>query len=461
MIQDKLAGCKALFEPGAHTELRAQENTSKRVSLLSGSMVANAKTVESGVSARVYKNGVYGFASGAEYSDENIAAVLRAATANADFMALRAPAGKPELPYIAGGRYESPLAYSETPQARLVEAAREVDAYVVKHCPELIGRSVSVRENEWEKLLAVGDGCDSRSYLMRSYVYVWLTAATPSGAPVELGIPVGGFGTFETNFASLDKLWGEIDKVYDRLMQKRGGVYPDAGLKTCVLSGDITGILAHEAVGHTVEADLVLGGSVAGPCLNKVVASPLVNLTDYANTYLDGPAPLPVYVDDEGTPATDAVIIRDGVLVGYMNSRESAQHFGMEPNGNARAYAFSDEPLIRMRNTAILPGRDRVEDMIASVEDGYYLIETGNGQADTTGEFMFAITMGYEIKHGRLARPLLDTTISGVAFEMLKTVDMVGSDMKWISSGYCGKKQMMPVGMGGPTLKCRVLIGGR
>ena len=205
----------------------------------------------------------------------------------------------------------------------------------------------------------------------------------------------------------------------------------------------------------------MLGGSVAGPNLHKTVASPLVNMTDFAHTAFGETAPLPVYVDEEGVIARDAPLIRDGVLVGYMHNRESAAHFGMEALGNARAYSFSDEPLIRMRNTAVHPGQDRLEDMIASVEDGYYLLETNNGQADSTGEFMFGVTMGYEIKEGKLGKAILDTTISGVAFEMLKTVDMVSGEMAWSSSGYCGKKQMMPVGLGGPALRCQVMIGGR
>ncbi len=144
-----------------------------------------------------------------------------------------------------------------------------------------------------------------------------------------------------------------------------------------------------------------------------------------------------------------------------MNSRETANHFNMKPRGNARAYTFSDEPLIRMRNTAIMPGKDKLDDIIASVDDGYYFISTNNGQADTTGEFMFGVCMGYEIKKGKLGRAILDTTISGMAFEMLKTVDMVSDTMVWSSSGFCGKKQPMPVGMGGPALRCKVMIGGR
>ena len=112
-------------------------------------------------------------------------------------------------------------------------------------------------------------------------------------------------------------------------------------------------------------------------------------------------------------------------------------------------------------NLLLSTGTSKLEDMIASIDDGYYLLDTNNGQADTTGEFMFGVTFGYEIKKGKLARPLLDTTISGVAFDMLKTVDMLSDEMIWASSGMCGKKQPMPVGMGGPAVKCRVNIGGR
>jgi TldD protein len=114
-----------------------------------------------------------------------------------------------------------------------------------------------------------------------------------------------------------------------------------------------------------------------------------------------------------------------------------------------------------MRNTAILPGKSKLEDMIAGIDEGYYLVKTGNGQADTTGEFMFSIGLGYEIKNGKLGKAIRETTISGVAFEMLKTVDMVSDDMFWECGGFCGKKQPMTVGMGGPAIRCDVNIGGR
>ena len=137
------------------------------------------------------------------------------------------------------------------------------------------------------------------------------------------------------------------------------------------------------------------------------------------------------------------------------------RELGAEPTGNARAFAFSDEPLVRMRNTAIMPGLDRLGDMIAAVDRGYYLKRVSNGQADWTSEFMFGITCGYEIRNGKRGRAIRDTTVSGIAFDMLKTVTHVGDELQWMPGTWCGKKQLIPVCMGGPALKCRITLGGQ
>ena len=141
-----------------------------------------------------------------------------------------------------------------------------------------------------EELIVTSDGASGHILAPRSYIYVVLTAQTDAGTPVELFHAFGGRGTFGTNFADPAKLHAEIDEMYEQLMQKREGVYADAGEKTVILDGMMSGMLSHEAVGHTVEADLVLGGSVAGPCLNKRVASDLVTLTDFAHTAFGEPA---------------------------------------------------------------------------------------------------------------------------------------------------------------------------
>ncbi|MCB1645860.1 MAG: TldD/PmbA family protein, partial [Pseudomonadales bacterium] len=294
----------------------------------------------------------------------------------------------------------------------------------------------------------------------RAVIYVRLTARNQQGEPVELTEVIGARGQFEDVFATLDQLKAGIDKVYQQLLDKRSAVLPVSGYHDVILASDLAGILAHEAIGHTTEGDIVKGGSVAGDYLGQQVASELVTLVDFAHTWQGETLPVPVYLDDEGVPAEDAVLIENGILKSFMHNKESAAHFNMPLTGNARAFSYTDEPLVRMRNTAILPGKSRVEDMIASIENGYFLTRPTNGQADSTSEFMFGVQMGYEIRNGKLGRAITDTTISGVAFDMLKEVSMLSDEMVWSCSGMCGKKQPMPVGMGGPAVKTKVYIGG-
>ena len=202
-------------------------------------------------------------------------------------------------------------------------------------------------------------------------------------------------------------------------------------MQTVVLAAPLAGMLAHEAMGHPCEADAVIGGAVTASLVGQPVASELVSMIDFAHTYGGESTLIPVEVDDEGTPGRDVVMIERGILTSFMHSRETAARMEQAPTGNARAYNPHDEPLVRMRNTAILPGTSTMDEMIAGVDDGYLLLKTGNGQADSTTEFTFGITLAYEIRNGKLGRAVRNTTLSGSAIKVLKTVDAVGDTMHW------------------------------
>jgi TldD protein len=460
MLKDLLSTHKASFTD--YTELRAQVNSTKRVSLLKGNMTGNAQSSIGGVSARVYRGGTFGFASGAEYSDESIKNVLRAATDNAVFMDEHVKRGLAPLPLLPAGKFDvNSRPEKDAEQSLLIDFAKELDDIIVKRYDKLSSRIVITDSLNIEKLLVVSDGADSHFIQPRSSIYVIFVTETDDGIPVELKEMFSGFGDFGELYPSPAAILDKLDKLYESLMHSREGVYANAGMHKCILHPALAGILAHEAIGHTVEADIVRGGSVAAHKLNKQVSSELVTMVDYAHTAMGQTCPLPVYVDDEGVVAEDVTLIENGILKSFLHSRESARHYGVKPQGNARAFTFADEPLIRMRNTAILPGKSKLEEMIASIDEGYYLVKTGNGQADTTGEFMFSVNLGYEIKNGKIGKAIRETTISGVAFDMLKTVDMLSDDMYWECSGFCGKKQAMTVGMGGPAIRCDINIGGK
>jgi TldD protein len=434
----------------------------RRVSIVNGSVVGNVFSEQSGVCARVCDGGFWGFASSAETDAAAVGRVLDAAKRNAGFLTKKLGAEKGPLKILPPGRYSTKAEDRDANQKILLDFTRELDNYIKANYPELPARTVFARSDAIEKIVITSDGAECYALIPRSHVILSLTAVAPDNSMIQsFDVLGGGAGFFCDQYEAPEALFGLADMSVEKLMRKRDGIFTRAGVRDVILDSSLAGILAHEAIGHTTEADLVLGGSVAGPYLNKKIASEMVTLIDYANTAFGQDVPQPIFCDDEGTAARDAVIIENGILKGYMHSRESAERFGCEPTGNARAYLFSDEPLIRMRNTAILPGKDKLEDMIASIDDGYYLTRYNNGQADLTSEFMFGIVMGYEIKNGKLGSAIRDTTISGVAFDVLQTVTMLSDQMTWDSVGTCGKKQPMPCGMGGPAVKCKLSLGGR
>lgn len=445
-------------------ELRWQANIDTRLVLLNGDLIANTQQSASGLSSRVFCKGYWGFSSSAEASLPGADRCLDAAIRNARFLAHRSQKKSSNLFLGAVKRFDK--SYGTQKEKKSVDFwinwLSALDGFLVsKYGSKILSRQVVLAKLEMEKKLVTTMGARVSTLVPRAHLRVQMTVESTEG-PVAFAETWGGLGEFEDYFGDdVTNYESKLNAVYTHVCEKAKGVLPEAGVHDVILAPDLAGILAHEAVGHTVEADFVLGGSVAGDLVGSRVASDLVTLVDFAHTYAGEPAPQPVHVDDEGTEGKDTVVIFNGILKRFMNNRETAHHFHQEATGHARAFRYSDEPLIRMRNTAILPGKSTLNEMIGSIQNGYFLATPGNGQADTTGEFMFAVNRGYEIKDGKLGRPLRQAVISGVAFEMLKSVSMVSSDFKWESSGYCGKKQPMPVGMGGPALKCRVTVGGK
>jgi TldD protein len=457
---DQLERYAPHLEP--YTELRVHINHTKNVQMMGGSVVTNSAASRGGVSSRSYDDGAFGFASFPSTSDDVIPGALQAAAENAALLGRRSRVGKGDLPEGTAGTgiYDYRSAKAPLTDAEQLEAVRAIDAYLRDAYPGLANIDVGLQFLAMEKGLATSTGALTYSYIPRTIVMVRLSYRADDGV-IDLFDTFGGFGDPQEHLSDVSELYESLDTLYSRLRDKAAGVYCKPGEHDVILDSKLAGILAHEAIGHTCEADLVLGGSVAGDHVGDVVASELVTLVDYAERGPDGNGGIAIHVDDEGVECRDVTIIENGVLKTFLHNKETARQMDAEPTGNARAFAFDDEPLVRMRNTTIAPGTDTLAEMIASVDRGYYLIQPTNGQADVTSEFMFGVGMGYEIEGGKITRAVRDTTISGVAFDMLKTITHVSDALTWGKGGMCGKKQLIPVGMGGPAIKCRITIGGR
>ncbi len=86
MLQDIIGTKAALFSDKGQTVLRGHENRNRRVVLLKGNLVQNSRSEARGINARVNIDGLFGFASIAEYTPEAAEKVIRAATDNARFL---------------------------------------------------------------------------------------------------------------------------------------------------------------------------------------------------------------------------------------------------------------------------------------------------------------------------------------------------------------------------------------
>lgn len=447
-----------------YSEIRYQENRRILLVLNNGELQTNLIDTNRGVSARSFTGGYWGFSSYSNASKDSAISALRESTRNAKFLSGRSEKSSATIAFSQFGKFEKSYASTKSSVATTIwlEFLKYIDGMIAKKYPDLKSRQVRLESLDVEKHIVTSDGQELHTMIPRAHFTVSMTKGTKHG-PVSFQDTRGGLGQPQDHFLVVPESFEEwLEEIYQMTIRKSEGVAATPGAKDVILAPDLAAIIAHESIGHATEADLVLAGSIATDQIERIVASPLISFVDYAHAFKGHPCPQPIHVDDEGLPAEDTVLIQNGVLKTYMNNRETAMHFEQKPTGHARAMTYSDEPLIRMRNTALLPGKSRIDEMIASIEDGYYLMKPGKGQADTTGEFMFAVGTGFEIKNGQLGRVIRDTTVSGLAFDVMKSVSMVANEFKWDTSGYyCTKKQMMPVGVGGAALKCRVRVGGR
>ncbi|HEX7699932.1 MAG TPA: metallopeptidase TldD-related protein [Kofleriaceae bacterium] len=235
-----------------------------------------------------------------------------------------------------------------------------------------------------------------------------------------------------------------------------------AGEMPVVLGPGDSGILLHEAVGHGLEADFnrKQTSNYSGQ-MGKQVASPLCTVVDDGTLVSSRGA---INVDDEGYTGQKNVLIENGILVGYMHDRLSAKHFGIKPTGNGRRESFRSMPLPRMTNTSLYGGKDNPDDIIKSVKRGIYAKRFTGGQVNiSNGDFVFSLSESYLIEDGKLTSPLKDVNLIGNGPEVLRKVDMLGSDYQ-LSDGIwtCGKDgQSVPVNVGTPTVRISAItVGG-
>jgi TldD protein len=217
-----------------------------------------------------------------------------------------------------------------------------------------------------------------------------------------------------------------------------------------ILGGSQLALQVHESCGHPTELDRVYGSEAAYAGTSFLTTekldkfhygSPVVNLTaDSVRPYGLGTFGW----DDEGVPAQSSPLVRDGLFVGYLMSRETASKLGRYSNGCMRASGWNRIPIIRMINVSLEPGTWKFDDLIADTDDGIYMESNRSWSIDDKRyNFQFGTEIGYEIKNGKMGRMLRNCTYMGITPEFWNSCDAVCNADHWVMWGTpnCGKGQ--------------------
>jgi len=251
----------------------------------------------------------------------------------------------------------------------------------------------------------------------------------------------------------------------------RAKACPD-GAATMILMPDQLALQLHESCGHPVELDRVLGqelsfagGSFLDPAkLGRFrYGSPHVNIT------ADATCPRGVGTfgyDDEGTPAQTTPVVRDGVFIGYLSSRESAVHLRRASSGAMRADGWNAMPLVRMTNVNLEPGTGTLSDLIADTPHGLLLATNKSWSIDDQRlNFQFGTEIAWEIRRGRLGQVYKNPVYTGITPAFWGACSGVAGRADWTLYGVpnCAKGepvQIMHTGHGAsPARFERVRVG--
>jgi TldD protein len=412
-----------------------------------------------GVGIRAVKGDQIGFAFSEELTTEKMLEAANAAAAIAADNTTKArilPIGeiKPKNLYKV-----NELATSADLNKKL-ELIKEANATAKAYDSKIVRVNVGFNDEVKHIAYANSDGVyweDSQPMFIFSTVCI-----AEQGTRRETGYQSGG-GRIGLEYFDQKRKPADIAKDAARLaILNLSAVEIEAGMQTVVLGNADSAVLLHEAVGHGLEADFNYKNlsNYSGRIGEKVASEQCTVVDEGLFENMRGT----INVDDEGNWPKSTVLIENGILRSYMSDRISAKKLGVKSTGNGRRQAYNYPPMPRMTNTYLRNGNYSSEEILQSVKKGIYAKGFTGGNVDITkGDFTFTCSEAYLIEDGKITTPVKGATLVGNGPDVMTKVAMVGNDLKFTDGGWtCGKNgQMVPVGMGTPTVKvAEITVGG-
>ena len=346
---------------------------------------------------------------------------------------------------------------ADIPAADKVELLRR--CYAAASLP--LVRQVSISYGSVEKRIRIWTSDGGTTEEWRTILTFAISVVAEKGGLLQTGYDaVSGAAGFEY-FDKVDVI-ALAKKVAERAVRRLSAPPAPLGEMPIIIAAQAGGTLIHEALGHPLEADAVQKG--VSPMyigtVGKVVGNEKVSVLE--DPTMPGQRGFYAF-DDEGIPAERVVLIDHGVHRTYLYDRQTARKAGVPSNGHGRRESFRHRPIPRMANTFVASGHDDPKMILRSVDNGLLVTKMGGGQVEpATGDFVFEVEEGFLIKNGQIGSLIRSANLLGNGPQVLKAIDLVGSDMGW-SVGTCGKDgQGAPVSDGLPTLRIPkgVVVGG-
>jgi TldD protein len=460
-----------------YADVRAVEQTSESLSVRGPTVEALDRSESLGLGIRVLVDGAWGFASSSVLTEEEAARVAglalevgRASATATSAQVELVPEPAHEATWFSPAS-KDPFAVPFEEKVATLTAATET---MEKVDDVRVGR-------------ATMDLLRSRSSFVSSEGSDIQQTVTQTGAGIEAiavrdgEVQVRSYpGSFRGHFASAGyELVDEVDlpahaqETAEEAVALLSAPECPSVETTLVLDGHQVMLQVHESVGHPTELDRVLGmeAAYAGTSWVRVedlgalrYGSELVNIT--ADATIVGGLGSFAY-DDEGVEAQRVDLVREGILVGFQTSRETAAVVGADrSNGTMRAEGWDNFPLIRMTNINLLPQEGSLEDLLADVGDGIFMSTNKSWSIDDKRKnFQFGCEIAWEIKNGRIGRMFKNPRYTGITPQFWASCDAIAGPDEWKVYGTpnCGKGQpgqTMRVGHGtAPARFCNVHTG--
>ena len=258
------------------------------------------------------------------------------------------------------------------------------------------------------------------------------------------------FGGISSSAINLDNIEGSIIEILNDLKKAESAKSIKSGKYPCVLSEDMAWTLLHETIGHGSEADgIVTGDSFLSGTMGYKIADSSVSIIDDPHIKAGGWTEY----DDEGVKATGTLIVEDGILSHFINSRKTAKMTGQVPSGNAKTANYLSPPIPRQTNTFIEPRDFENEELLEETKNGIYIGSAISAEISlSNGSFISFPQVAYKIENGELSNQVVVDNISGNALNCFSKVIGIGKSIK-TKLGFCYKNDVsLPVGIISPQV---------